>query len=193
MPFPLGAERPAFVAVHHAAHAVADDASAAGKALFAIRFSYRKPSGEAGTGALVERALLASAAEPRKSAQNTGGNDARIDAGLAAALPQGDRPRRDPAWRPGGHLTLGRGTDPPNELREVRDARQARRQTARRRRLAHRRPGRDACLEHLAASRSLVRPARHRRRSTTPSIRGSFPIRSPGSSTTPKTGCCSSI
>src|SRR3569832_1579526 len=45
-----------------------------------------------------------------------GGTDARIDAGVAAAMPQADRPRRTPARRPGGRVAIDRGPDPAHDL-----------------------------------------------------------------------------
>ena len=90
-------------------------------------------------------------------------------------------------WRSQGHHALDRGPDPHDQLCRDPITRAQSRSAAREGWHQARRPGGDAGLEHLAASRSLVRHPRHRRRSTTPSIRGYSPSRSPGSSITPMT------
>ena len=62
-----------------------------------------------------------------------------------------------------GRLALGRRADPHDELRRDPQARAEGGAAARERRHQARRPRRHAGLEHLAASRSLVRHPRHRR------------------------------
>ena len=65
--------------------------------------------------------------------------------------------------RAAGDFAFGRGAVPHHELRRDPRPRAARRAAARTRRHPARRPRGDAGLEHLAASRSLVRHHRHRR------------------------------
>ena len=89
---------------------------------------------------------------------------AGTDAALALAVHQGDRPRRDPARAARGGLALGRGADPPHRLcRGARSARCASPSGWSAKAIGARRPRRDHGLEHLAASRMLVRHPRDRR------------------------------
>ena len=78
-------------------------------------------------------------------------------------MPSHHRPCGEPARRPPGDHPLGRRPDPDHQLCRDPRPRAPRRPAARARRHRARRPGGDARLEHLAASRSLVRHHRHRR------------------------------
>ena len=88
---------------------------------------------------------------------------ARADAGLAAAAAPHHRPRRQIPWRTQGHQPLGRRADRRDQLRANPRPRAESGAAAGERRHQARRPRRDARLEHLAASGSLVRHPRHRR------------------------------
>src|SRR5262249_2884548 len=85
------------------------------------------------------------------------------DAGLAAVASPHYRSCGDLSWRPTDHLALDRGADPHDHLRGDPRTRQEGRAAPRPRRRQACRPGGDARLEHLAASRSLVRHRRRRR------------------------------
>ena len=86
-----------------------------------------------------------------------GKRHAWIDAGLAAAVPSGDRPRSDLPRCPDSGVALGRGTFSYHELRRDSRARPQGRPKARARRRQARRSRRHTRLEHVAAPRSLVR------------------------------------
>ena len=68
-----------------------------------------------------------------------------------------------PARRARSRVALGRRPAPPDDLRASARARAQGGATPATRRSRARRPGGDACLEHVAASRDLVRHHRHRR------------------------------